>query len=258
MGQINCVMFSPEDLSLIISGPQHRRKFIDIALSQVNPKYFYALQNYQKVLTQRNNLLKKLNFDNKYLDTLSVWDEQIAEYGSQIYILRNDFVKSINQKCSRIHSHLSGGKEDLSIHFISNIKGENKQEVFENFLSQLKKNQANDIKRQITQIGIHRDDIKLMLDDIEVRTQGSQGQKRTAALSLKLSEIEMMKEYSGETPVLLLDDVFSELDKSRRKWLLKYINDIQAFITCVDIESTMLKDSNEVKIIKVVDGTLQQ
>ena len=256
MGQINCVMFSPEDLSLIISGPQYRRKFIDIALSQVNPKYFYALQNYQKVLTQRNNLLKKLNFDNKYIDTLSVWDEQLAEYGSQIFVLRNDFVYTINEKCRSIHSHLSGGKENLSITFISSIKGNDKKEAYDNFISQLKKNQVNDIKRQITQIGIHRDDIKLMLDDIEVRTQGSQGQKRTAALSLKLSEIEMMKEYSGEMPVLLLDDVFSELDKSRRKWLLKYIEDIQTFITCVDIESTLLKETDQVKIVKVVNGQL--
>jgi len=170
--------------------------------------------------------------------------------------LRNDFVNTINEKCSSIHSHLSGGKENLSITFISNIKGNDKKEAYDNFILQLKKNQVNDIKRQITQIGIHRDDIKLMLDDIEVRTQGSQGQKRTAALSLKLSEIEMMKDYSGEMPVLLLDDVFSELDKSRRKWLLKYIKDIQTFITCVDIESTLLKETDQVKIVKVVNGQL--
>lgn len=256
MGQINCVMFSPEDLSLVISGPQYRRKFIDIALSQINPKYFYALQNYQKVLLQRNNLLKKLSINDNDADTLSVWNEQLAKYGSQIYILRKEFVKKINQKGAAIHSHISGGRENLSILFVSSVKGENVEEAFDNFISSLNKNQSNDIRRQVTQIGTHRDDIKLMLDDIEVRTQGSQGQKRTTALSLKLSEIEIMKDYSGEMPILLLDDVFSELDKNRRKWLLKYIEDIQTFITCVDIESTSLANQENIKIIKVIDGEL--
>ncbi|MBN2879201.1 MAG: DNA replication/repair protein RecF [Clostridia bacterium] len=257
MGQINCVMFSPEDLSLITSGPQYRRKFIDIALSQINPKYFYALQNYQKVIAQRNNLLKSLSTSNKNIDTLSVWDEQLCDYGSQIYILRKEFIENINKKCSQIHSHISGGRENLSILFMSNIKGSTAGEAYEVFLNLLKKNHAVDIRRQITQIGIHRDDIKLMLDDIDVRTQGSQGQKRTTALSLKFSEIEIMKEYSGELPVLLLDDVFSELDKNRRKWLLKYIKDIQTFITCVDIESTALQNEENIKIVKVVEGKLQ-
>jgi len=257
MGQITCVMFSPEDLSLVISGPQYRRKFIDIALSQINPKYFYALQNYQKVLLQRNTLLKKISFDNKNIETLSIWDEQLANYGSQIYILRKEFIESINEKCKLIHDHISGGRENLSIVFVSNLKGETLDEARQNFLSLLEKNQSNDIKRQATQIGTHRDDIKLMLDEIEVRTQGSQGQKRTTALSLKLSEIEIMHEYSGEMPILLLDDVFSELDKNRRKWLLKYVKNIQTFITCVDIESTSLKNEDNVKIIKVADGKIE-
>jgi len=256
MGQINCVMFSPEDLSLVISGPGYRRKFIDIALSQINPKYFYALQNYQKVLLQRNNLLKKLSVNNSDIDTLSIWDEQLAKYGSEIYIFRKEFIEKITKKSAAIHNHISGGRENLSIIFISSIKGENREEAYNNFISSLNKNQSNDIRRQVTQIGTHRDDIKLMLDDIEVRTQGSQGQKRTTALSLKLSEIEIMHEYSGEMPILLLDDVFSELDKSRRKWLLKYIKNIQTFITCVDIESTSLTNEENIKIIKVVDGQL--
>lgn len=256
MGQINCVMFSPEDLSLVTSGPQYRRKFIDIALSQINPKYFYALQNYQKTLIQRNNLLKKLSINDNDIDTLSIWDEQLAKYGSQIYILRKEFIQNINEKCSVIHSHISGGRENLSIIFVSGIKGENLEEAHNNFLYSLNKNQSNDIRRQVTQIGTHRDDIKLMLDDIEVRTQGSQGQKRTTALSIKLSEIEIMHEHSGEMPILLLDDVFSELDKNRRKWLLKYIENIQTFITCVDIESTSLNNDENIKIIKVIDGEL--
>ena len=129
-------------------------------------------------------------------------------------------------------------------------------ETKEYFISLLEKNRENDIRRQVTQIGTHRDDIKLMLDDIEVRTQGSQGQKRTTALSLKLSEIEIMNEYLGEMPILLLDDVFSELDRNRRKWLLKYIENIQTFITCVDIESTSLQNEKDIKIIKVIDGEL--
>lgn len=257
MGQITCVMFSPEDLSLVISGPQYRRKFIDIALSQINSKYFYALQNYQKVLLQRNNLLKKLSVNKKDIDTLFIWDEQLAKYGSRIYILRKEFIESINKKSNTIHNHISGGRENLSVIFVSNIKGETMEEAKNNFLSLLQKNQINDIRRQVTQIGTHRDDIKLMLDDIEVKTQGSQGQKRTTALSLKLSEIEIMHEYSGEMPILLLDDVFSELDKNRRKWLLKYIKNIQTFITCVDIESTSLQDEKDIKIMKVVDGQVQ-
>ena len=257
MGQMTCVMFSPEDLSLVTAGPQFRRKFIDIALSQINPKYFYALQNYQKVLVQRNTLLKKLSVNEKDIDTLPIWDEQLGNYGSQIYLLRKEFIENINEKCNQIHNHISGGRENLSIIFVSNIKGESKEEAKEYFLNMLGKNQANDIRRQATQIGTHRDDIKLMLDDIEVRTQGSQGQKRTTALSLKLSEIEIMHEYSNEMPILLLDDVFSELDKNRRKWLLKYIKNIQTFITCVDIESTSLQNEKDIKIIKVVEGQLQ-
>ena len=257
MGQMTCVMFSPEDLSLVISGPQYRRKFIDIALSQINPKYFYALQNYQKILIQRNNLLKKLSINNKDIDTLFIWDEQLADYGSQIYIYRKEFIEKINQKCNSIHNHISGGKENLSVIFASNLKGKTKEEAHSYFYNLLNKNQSNDIRRQVTQLGIHRDDIKLMLDEIEVRTQGSQGQKRTTALSLKLSEIEIMKEYLGEMPILLLDDVFSELDKNRRKWLLKYIKNIQTFITCVDIESTLLQNEEDIKIIKVIEGQLK-
>ncbi|MEX1376779.1 MAG: DNA replication/repair protein RecF [Eubacteriales bacterium] len=258
MGQMTCVMFSPEDLSLVISGPQHRRKFIDIALSQINPKYFYALQNYQKVLVQRNTLLKNISFNKKNIDTLSIWNEQLAKYGSEIYILRKDFIKQISIKSNQIHNHISGGRENLTIVFMSNLKGETIEQAYENFLAMLEKNQEIDIKRQATQIGIHRDDIKLMLDEIEVRTQGSQGQKRTTALSLKLSEIQIMNEYSGEMPILLLDDVFSELDKNRRKWLLKYIENIQTFITCVDIESTSLKNKDNVKIIRIADGKMTE
>ena len=162
----------------------------------------------------------------------------------------------INEKCIKIHNHISGGRENLSIIFTSNIKGNTLDETKEYFISLLEKNRENDIRRQVTQIGTHRDDIKLMLDDIEVRTQGSQGQKRTTALSLKLSEIEIMNEYLGEMPILLLDDVFSELDRNRRKWLLKYIENIQTFITCVDIESTSLQNEKDIKIIKVIDGEL--
>lgn len=257
MGNMTCVMFSPEDLQLVTSGPQYRRKYIDIALSQIKPKYFYSLQNYQKILCQRNNLLKSLSMSNKNIDTLDIWNNQLAKYGSEIYIERKQFIERINKKTNVIHKHISGGRENLELLYCSNIKSKKQKEAYNEFIVQLNKNQSNDIRRQSTQVGPHRDDIKLMLNNIDVRTQGSQGQKRTAALSMKFAEIEIMKEYSGEMPLLLLDDVFSELDKNRRKWLLKYLENIQTFITCVDIESTMLRDIKNIKIINVVDGQLQ-
>lgn len=256
MGHMNCVMFSPEDLSLVKDGPQYRRKFVDIALSQINPQYFYTLQNYQKVLTQRNNLIKSIALNKSSRDTIFIWNEQLVDYGSSLYMYRKEFVEKLNRRCIDIHHFLSGGKEKLELLYISSIKADNKEEAKKKLLKMYERTTESDIKRQTTSMGPHRDDIRLMTEDIEVRSQGSQGQKRTAALSIKLSEIDIMKEYTGESPILLLDDVFSELDNNRRKYLLEYIKDVQTFITCVDIDEDILKDMSDIKIITVKKGRL--
>ena len=246
-GMINFVFFSPEDLNIIKNGPSEKRRFMDIELCQLNKIYLSNLANYNKIVIQRNKLLKDLSFRKDLEDTLDIWDFQLCEYGQKIIEMREDFVKRLNGIISNIHFSLSGGKENLKVLYLKNCEKEN-------LMEQLKLNREKDLKLKTTSVGPHRDDLGFFFDDIDVRKYGSQGQQRCAALSLKLSEIELVKSITGDTPILLLDDVLSELDKNRQNYLLNHIHDIQAMITCTGLDEFVNCRFSIDKIFKVTDG----
>ena len=248
-GMINFVFFSPEDLNIIKNGPAEKRRFIDIELCQLNKIYLSDLANYNKIVVQRNKLLKDLYFRGDFKDTLDIWDMQLCEYGQKIIEMRESFIERLNEIIYGIHHSLSGGKENLKIVYLKNCEKEN-------FMEQLKLNRERDIKLKTTSVGPHRDDLGFFFDDMDVRKFGSQGQQRCAALSLKLSEIELVKSVTKDTPILLLDDVLSELDKNRQNYLLNHIHDIQAMITCTGLEEFVNCRFSIDKIFIVTDGTV--
>lgn len=248
MGHLNSVMFSPEDLKLVREGPQERRRFMDMELSQVKPKYFYYLQQYNRVLNQRNRLLKDISYKPSLMNTLPVWDKQLAEAGSYIIMQRRLFCDALQTIAEEIHSHITHGSEKLSVVYKSSIplkKESSQDEIQADFLSELEGKHVDDTERGNTSRGCHRDDIVFQINGVDVRTFGSQGQKRTTVLSLKLSELEFMARETGEYPLLLLDDAMSELDPSRQKMIMKYIDKVQTFITLTDLDQfPALKDKS--------------
>jgi len=248
-GMINFVFFSPEDLNIIKNGPAEKRRFMDIELCQLNKIYLSDLAKYNKIIVQRNKLLKDLFFRNDLSDTLDIWDLQLCEYGQRIIETREAFVERLNDIIFGIHHSLSGGNENLKIVYIKNCEKED-------LMEQLKLNREKDLKLKTTNVGPHRDDLGFYFDDMDVRKYGSQGQQRCAALSLKLSEIELVKSTTGDTPILLLDDVLSELDKNRQNYLLNHIHDIQAMITCTGLDEFVNCRFSIDKIFKVTDGTV--
>ena len=255
MGHMNTVMFSPEDLQLIKSGPSFRRRFVDIALSQMNRTYFYNLQRYLKTLEQRNALLK--NTSNRAIgETLEVWDVQLSKYGAFLNVKRAEFVKSLGTICANIHSQLTGNKEKLHVKYVSAVQSVDEKDVEKELIESFALLRDNDIKRKTTTQGPHRDDIAMRVNDIDVRAYGSQGQQRTCALSMKLAEVDIMHNITGEYPLLLLDDVFSELDNSRRTWLLNYIGNVQTLITCVDIDTQLMHHRSDVELFTVKNGKI--
>lgn len=248
-GIVNIILFSPEDLSIIKNGPAERRRFIDLELCQIDKVYLHNLTNYNKIINQRNNLLKQISFNPKLMDTLSIWDMQLVEYGTKIIERRNLFIQQLNEIVFHIHNKLSGDKENLIIKYEPNV-------LVEEFESKLKSNLQKDISLKLTNIGPHRDDISFLNDTIDLRKFGSQGQQRTAALSLKLAEIELVKKVIKDKPVLLLDDVLSELDRKRQNYLLNSISDIQTIITCTGLEEFITNRLSLDKIYHVVNGTV--
>ena len=246
-GMINFVFFSPEDLNIIKNGPAEKRRFMDMELCQLNKVYLSDLANYNKIVIQRNKLLKDLFFRNDLADTLDIWDFQLCEYGQRIIQMREAFVERLNKIIFEIHHSLSGGKENLKIVYLKNCEKEN-------LLEQLKAAREKDLKLKTTSVGPHRDDLGFFFDEMDVRKYGSQGQQRCAALSLKLSEIELVKSTTGDTPILLLDDVLSELDKNRQNYLLNHIHDIQAMITCTGLDEFVNCRFSIDKIFHVSDG----
>ena len=248
-GMINFVFFSPEDLNIIKNGPAEKRRFMDIELCQLNKVYLSDLANYNKIVLQRNKVLKDLFFRNDLEDTLDIWDLQLAEYGQRIIKMREEFVERLNEIIFDIHHSLSGGKEELKIVYLKNCEKDT-------LLEQLKASREKDRKLKTTSVGPHRDDLGFFFDQMDVRKFGSQGQQRCAALSLKLAEIELVKSTTGDTPILLLDDVLSELDKNRQNYLLNHIHDIQAMITCTGLDEFVNCRFSIDKIFKVTDGTV--
>lgn len=250
-GMINFVFFSPEDLNIIKNGPSEKRRFMDMELCQLNKIYLSDLAKYNKIVIQRNKLLKDLYFRKDLFDTLDIWDLQLCEYGKRIIEVREQFVERMNGIIRDIHASLSGGKENLWIRYEKNCE---KEELYK----KLQENRERDLRSKTTTTGPHRDDLGFYFDDMDVRKYGSQGQQRCAALSLKLSEIELVKSTTGDTPILLLDDVLSELDKNRQNYLLDHIHDIQAMITCTGLDEFVNYRLSIDHIYKVTDGTVEK
>ena len=250
-GILNIVFFSPEDLNIIKNGPSERRRFIDIELSQLDKIYLDCLINYNKVVNQRNSLLKEYAFSGRddIISSLDIWDMQLVKYGNDVIKSREKFVKEINDLVKSIHTKLSGDREQLEIIYEPCVKEQD-------FESELVRVRDRDLKFKCTNIGPHKDDMCFLINGMDVRKYGSQGQQRTAALSLKLAEIELVKQIIHDTPVLFLDDVLSELDSRRQNFLLDSIGNIQTMITCTGLDEFINNRFSINKIFKVVNGTV--
>lgn len=251
LGLLNVVFFSPEDLSIIKNGPAERRRFVDMELCQLDNFYIYNLNHYNKIVNQRNKLLKDMYFKPELKETLNIWDSQLVSFGSKIIERRRTFVDQLNEIIYDIHKKLSGDKEELSIKYEPDVK-------IDDFARLMKNSQEKDIRLKQTSVGPHRDDFCFMVGDIDIRRFGSQGQQRTAALSLKLSEIELVKKIAKDTPVLLLDDVLSELDSSRQNYLLSSIGDVQTIITCTGLDEFVNNRFEIDKVFKIVEGVVNE
>ena len=249
-GILNVVFFSPEDLNIIKNGPAERRRFIDLELSQLDKVYLNDLGNYNRIINQRNKLLKDISFNSGLKDTLDIWDIQLIEYGEKVIQARKKFVSDINEIISEIHKKLTGNQEQIEVIYEPNTGGQSLGDV-------IQRNRERDLRMMSTTSGPHRDDICFQVDGIDIRKFGSQGQQRTAALSLKLSEIELVKMLTKDKPVLLLDDVLSELDKHRLNYLLDSIDDIQTLITCTGVDEFVNHRFSINKIFYVHEGQVR-
>ena len=253
-GVINVVFFSPEDLNLIKNGPAERRRFIDMELCQLDKIYVHDIIRYGKILNQRNSLLKEIGFAKKntsLTDTLDIWDEQLAMYGEKIMHRRASFVEELNEVMGEIHEKITDGKEKLQLQYEPNVKGNT-------LYHELKRNRERDLRTGNTTAGPHRDDLGFYNQSIDIRKFGSQGQKRTAALSLKLSEIKLVEKQIHDVPVLLLDDVLSELDSNRQKHLLDSIEGVQTLITCTGLDEFVENRFHINSVYKVTNGTIER
>ena len=246
-GILNIVFFSPEDLNIIKNGPVERRRFLDSELCQLDRIYLADLTNYNKILAQRNKLLKDMIYRPSLSDTLPVWDMQLIETGKKIIRRRKQFVDELREIVSGIHYRISGGKEELFLKYEPNI-----DDIF--FEDELSRAKEKDKKLCQTSVGPHRDDLLFSIGDVDIRKYGSQGQQRTSALSLKLSEIELVRKSISDTPVLLLDDVLSELDSSRQNYLLNNISDTQTIITCTGLDEFVRNRFTVNRVFEVIAG----
>ena len=228
LGNINLVIFTPEDINILKGSPQNRRRFLDIMISQLRPNYLNCLTLYLKTLEQRNNYLRQIKEEKKDENLLDIWDEKLADYAVKIYEYRKEFIEKIEEKIKKIHNEITENKENIKIEYISMCKEKNE------FLQFLKERRKLDIIKGFTTRGVHRDDFIIYINGKEINIYGSQGQNRTAMLSLKLSEVKVVYDEIGEEPILLLDDFMSELDGKRRKSFLENINDTQVIITCTE------------------------
>lgn len=257
-GIVHFVFFSPEDLNIIKDGPSGRRRFIDLELSQLDKVYLSNLSNYNRIINQRNTLLKNIYGQDHLLETLDIWDLQLIEYGNKVIESRKKFIGQVNRIISKIHFQLTGGTENLLLSYEPSV-GDMTLE------SAIRKYRDRDLRFRSTSVGPHRDDLRFTIDSsdgvmsgLDIRKFGSQGQQRTAALSLKLSEIELVKELIHDTPILLLDDVLSELDKNRQNYLLDSIHDIQTVITCTGLDEFVNHRFSINKIFHIKNGSVYE
>ena len=254
MGNIHSVFFNPQELKLVQESPEDRRRFMNISLSQMSKNYFYALARYNKILSQRNNLLK--NPDISIIkETLPVWDVQLSKEAAKIILARNNFLKEITPIAQEKHAFLTDGKEILTMKTESGYSGD-EQEIATFLFADLKANLQKDLRLGYTSIGPHRDDIKFSLNGTDVRLYGSQGQQRTVALSIKLAETESFKARFGEYPILILDDVLSELDKKRQRKLIASLDNLQTIFTATGFDRSVFK-ATPVNRIVIENGTIK-
>ena len=247
LGNVNMVIFTPDDINILKGSPQNRRKFLDIMISQLRPNYMHLLTLYLRTLEQRNNYLKQIKTENKDENLLDIWDEKLIDYGMKIYEYRKEFIEKLQNKIENIHKEITDEKEEIEIKYFSDAS------TRQNFINELKSRRKLDIIKGYTTKGIHRDDFMIYINGREVQIYGSQGQNRTAVLSLKLAELNIIKDDIGESPILLLDDFMSELDSNRRKKLLENIEDIQVIITCTE---KLVLENLEYFSYNVIDGNV--
>ena len=245
LGNIHIVIFTPDDINILKGGPQNRRRFLDIMISQLKPNYMHNLNLYLKTLEQRNNYLRQIKEEGKEESLLEIWDEKLAEYAYNVSSYRNYFIEKIKNKIKNIHNEITDYKEDIDIEYITECLDKNK------FLELLKQRRKLDIIKGFTTKGVHRDDFMIYINKKELDIYGSQGQHRTAILSLKLSELNIINEEIGEYPILLLDDFMSELDQKRRNHFLEKIENTQVIITCTDKIDV---ENKNILIYNVKDG----
>lgn len=250
MGLCHIIFFSPEDLGIIKDGPEQRRRFMNMELCQINRAYLYYLTQYKKILKQRNALLKQIQQNESLKDTLEIWDSQLVENGTKIIEIRKEFVDQIGVIMKEKHLNLTGGQEEIDVVYKPNCQAQD-------FSNRLFMEGDRDILLGTTTVGPHRDDLGFYIGEQEIKIYGSQGQKRTAALSLKMAEIKIVEDTIGEKPILLLDDVLSELDRSRQNYLLENIKGIQTIITCTGLEEFVKNGININQTFEIVNGSIK-
>ena len=244
MGNANAVFFSPDELKLVKESPEERRRFMNIDISQTNKRYFYMIGRYEKVLANRNKLLKSSSDINVIKETIEIWDRALSDLAEKIANERKKFIEELSPLAKLAHQYISNGTEDIEIKYCSSFDDNYSEKMFK----YLQKNIEKDFKLGYTTVGVHRDELDIYLNGNEVKNFGSQGQQRTVALSMKLAELEIIKNRVGEYPILLLDDVFSELDSQRRQRLLKFTSKTQTIITCTEFNDKI--DANVINIVK--------
>lgn len=228
LGKINIVIFTPDDIEIIKGGPDQRRKFLDIMISQLRPNYIHILSLYQKTIEQRNNYLKQIKEEQKDENLLEIWDEKLAEYAIKICEYRKEFIEKLKPKIEKLHKEITNNKEEIKIEYVTECLDK------KIYLDLLKERRKLDILKGFTTKGVHRDDFVIYINGRQLNVYGSQGQQRTSILTLKLAELNLIYDEIGEYPILLLDDFMSELDKSRRESLVQNIKETQVIITCTD------------------------
>ena len=248
LGKIYVVLFTPQDINILKNDPSKRRRFLNIMISQLRPMYVHVLNKYNKTLEQRNNYLKQIKYENKPIEMLDIWDEQLVDLGTKIFIYRKEFLEKINRKIKNIHLITTQNKEDIEIKYKSNIIDENK------YLEELKKKRNIDIQKGYTSIGIHRDDFDIFINNENISIYGSQGQQRSSIISLKLAEAETIYEEIEDYPIILLDDFMSELDKKRIKGFIENIKENQVIITSTE---KILLDKNEINYYNVKSAKIE-
>lgn len=258
VGALNVVMFAPEDLEIVKGTPGIRRRFLDMEIGQVQPGYLHCLQQYGKVLMQRNNYLKGANSSSIKPELLDVWNMQLADFGVKMMKKRQNFIYKLQRWAKEIHSGITAGAEELQIVYRPSLDtdpGQDESVLFEQFMIKLTQVKEQELRRGVTLIGPHRDDLAFFINGKEAQVYGSQGQQRTTALSLKLAEIELIHEEIGEYPLLLLDDVLSELDQNRQTQLIEtFQTKVQTFITTTGLESVNLGKLHDARVYRVSKG----